>query len=63
MKEIVTTNVIEEASLFLTIATPQDIEFERQAMEARHNCKLAVHNVETVTRSGARCTRVTWRYE
>jgi hypothetical protein len=53
--------VLEEASLFLSTASPDDIEHERQEMESRHKCRLAIHESESVTRSGAICTRVTWR--
>ena len=56
-----TIDLLDEGSLFLHIATPDDIEHERQQMEARHRQALAVHAIETVTRSGTRCTRVTWR--
>ena len=55
-----TVNLLEEGSLFLHVATPDDIEHERQQMEYRHRVPLKVHSVEAVTRSGARCTRVTW---
>jgi hypothetical protein len=59
----VTANVLDEATLFLWIATPQDIEYERQAMEARHKKQIAVHCVEIVRRlgSGRQCTRVSWK--
>ena len=56
-----TVNVLDFASLFLWIATPDDIEYERQRMEAIYRMKLAVFNVEHPTHSGARCTRVTWQ--
>lgn len=61
MTEHRNVDVLEEGSLFLCIATPEDIEHERQAMEAKHRTRLAVFDVETVTRSGTRCTRVTWQ--
>ena len=54
-------DVLDEASLFLHIATPDDIEHERQQMEYLQGQVLAVHDIEIVTRSGARCTRVTWK--
>jgi len=54
-------DVLDRASLFLTIATPDDIEHERQKLEAELSEQIAVHDIETVTRSGTRCTRVTWR--
>jgi hypothetical protein len=56
-----TVDVLDEGSLFLYVAKPDDIEHERQQMEVRHQQQLAVHEIETVTHSGARCTRVTWR--
>ena len=55
-----TVNLLEEGSLFLYIATPEEIEHERQQMEYRHKLPLKVFAVEVVTRSGARCNRVTW---
>ena len=54
-------DVLDLASLFLHIATPDEIEHERQRMEYEQGQVLAVHDIETVTRSGTRCTRVTWR--
>ena len=56
-----TVDLLDEASLFLHIANADDIEHERQQMEARHQQVLAVHEVTHPTHSGARCTRVTWR--
>lgn len=61
MTGTLTVELLEEGSLFLHIATPDDIEHERQQMEARHRQRLAVHCIETVSLSGARCSRVTWR--
>lgn len=55
-----TVELLDFASLFLHIATPDDIEHERQQMEALHKQSLAVHEVTHPTHSGARCTRVTW---
>jgi hypothetical protein len=53
--------LLDEASLWITTrVTKDDIEFERQAMEAKHREKLAVHSVEHPTHSGVLCTRVTW---
>lgn len=54
-------DLLDQASLFLHIATKDDIEHERQQMEYLHGKQLAVHDIEITTRSGARCTRVTWR--
>jgi hypothetical protein len=59
MTKVIT--VLEQASLFLHLATPDDIEHERQQLEAQHECPLEVLEVEVVTRSGARLTRVTWQ--
>lgn len=61
MSDHQTINLLGQASLFLHIATRDDIEHERQQMERDHGERLAVFEVETVTRSGARCTRVTWQ--
>lgn len=55
-----TINLLDEASLFLHVATPDDIEHERQQMEYRHRLPLGIHTIEVVTHSGTRCTRVTW---
>jgi hypothetical protein len=55
-----TVDLLDQASLFLHIATPKDIEHERQQMEAQYDRQLAVHEIEHPTHSGARCTRVTW---
>ena len=30
-------------------------------MEMKHKVKLAVHEVEIVLRSGAKCTRIEWK--
>jgi hypothetical protein len=53
--------LLDAASLFLYVATPADIEHERQQMEEMHKQVLAVHEITYPTHSGARCTRVTWR--
>jgi hypothetical protein len=55
-----TVELLDAASLFLWVATPEDIEQERQRLEAEHDKTLAVHEIEHPTHSGARCTRVTW---
>jgi hypothetical protein len=59
--ETQTSETLGVASLFLCVATADDIEHERQLLEARYHRQLAVHERESVTRSGARCTRITWR--
>ena len=53
--------LLKHASLFLFVANADDIEAERQRLEMQHGEQLAVFDVEIVTRSGARCTRVTWQ--
>jgi hypothetical protein len=53
-------NILEHASLFLFVATLEDIEAERTRLEARYGMRLAVFDVEHPTQSGARMTRVTW---
>jgi hypothetical protein len=53
--------LLDAASLFLYIATLDDIDQERQRMEAIYKRDLAVQEVNHPTHSGARCTRVTWR--
>lgn len=53
-------DLLPVCSLFIKRATPDDIEFERQALEAEYHQQLKVFEVESVTRSGARCTRVSW---
>jgi hypothetical protein len=56
-----TVNVLDYASLFLWVATPEDIEYERQRLEYAYGTKLAVFEINHPTHSGARCTRVTWK--
>jgi hypothetical protein len=57
-----TVELLDEASLwFTTSVTKDDIEFERQQMEAKHRRQLAVHEIEHPTHSGCKCTRVTWK--
>jgi hypothetical protein len=56
-----TVELLDAASLFLFVASLDDIDQERQQMEAIHECDLLVHEVTYPTHSGARCTRVTWR--
>ena len=53
-------DVLGLGSLFLHVATPEDIEYERQAMEAAYGEKLTVFRVTHETRSGAKVTRVEW---
>lgn len=53
-------NVLDLGSRFLHVATPEDIEFERQAMEAEYGEKLKVFRVTHDMMSGVRMTRVEW---
>ena len=62
MKHI-NVNVLDYASLFLCIAKPEDIEAERQRLEAEHHMKIAVFDITHPTHSGAPCTRVAWMEE
>ena len=56
-----TVELLKYASMWLTTSVAQDdIEHERQQMEAKYDCKLAVHQIEVVMRSGVACTRVEW---
>ena len=57
---MVQRDLLELASVFVWIASPDDIEHERQALEVKHDCKLIAFNIEHPTLSGAVCTRVTW---
>jgi hypothetical protein len=56
-----THDILDEASLFLYVASPDDIKAEQSRLEAWHHCRLMVYSVEHPTHSGARCTRVTWQ--
>jgi hypothetical protein len=53
--------LLDYASLFLTLAKPVDIEYEKEQLEAIHECKLEAYRVTTETRSGALVTRIEWR--
>lgn len=57
----ITYDVLDQASLFLRIATADDIEHERQKIEYELGERIAVHDIETVLRQGVRCTRVSWK--
>jgi hypothetical protein len=57
----VNVELLDAASLFLYIANADDIEHERQNLEAQYEQQLSVHEVSYPTHSGARCTRVTWK--
>ena len=57
-----TVELLDYASMWITTrVTPDDVEHERQQMEAKYQKNLAVHQVEIVTRSGVPCTRIEWR--
>ena len=58
--QVHSVDLFHHASLFLWRASADDIEYERQALEATYRVKLAPWSIEAVTRSGAPCTRVTW---
>jgi hypothetical protein len=53
--------LLTHASLFLMTASQIDIDFEREQLEAMHDCKLEPYRVTHETRSGAMVTRVEWR--
>ena len=57
----VNVNLLDLASLFVFRATPDEIEQERQRLEAEHDMLIAVHEIEHPTLSGTICTRVTWK--
>lgn len=62
---MVTERIVEltdYGSLFLCVATPEDIECERQRVEAEYGRKVAAYRVTFETRSGARVTRVEWEF-
>lgn len=57
-----TVELLDYASMWITPHVhTDDIEHERQQMEAKYKKKLAVHHIEIVSRSGAQCTRIEWR--
>jgi hypothetical protein len=56
-----TIELLDAASLFLFVASLDDIDQERQRLEAVYKQDLLVHDVSYPTHSGARCTRVTWQ--
>ena len=56
-----TVELLDAASLFLYVASLDDIDAERTRMEAIHQRELLIHEITYPTHSGARCTRVTWR--
>jgi hypothetical protein len=49
-------------SLFLHVATKEDIEYERQRVEAEYGRKVAVYRITFETRSGAKVTHVEWEF-
>ena len=53
--------LLEQSSLWLTaIVHEDDIEQERQMLEAKHDCSLAVYEKTHPTHSGTVCTRIEW---
>lgn len=59
--ETQTVELLLYGSLFLRAATDEDIEYERQRIEAECDRQIEVYRVTQETRSGARCTRVEWK--
>ncbi|MEY9235348.1 hypothetical protein ABIF78_007671 [Bradyrhizobium japonicum] len=59
--ETQTVELLLYGSLFLRTVTDEDIEYERQRIEAECDRRIEVYRVTQETRSGARCTRVEWR--
>lgn len=57
-----TVELLDYASMWITPnVRDDDVEHERQQMEAKYKKKLEVHTREIVSRSGAQCTRIEWR--
>ena len=56
-----TVELLKYGSLFLKRASEEDIEFEREQLEAMHECRLEAYRVSHETRSGAPVTRIEWR--
>jgi hypothetical protein len=52
--------ILDAASLFIFIADKDEIDCERQRLEAERDLKLRVYEVSYPTHSGTRCTRVEW---
>jgi hypothetical protein len=60
----VVVELLEVASMWLHACVPvSDIEHEREQLQAKYKSKIAVHEIERVTRSGVICTRVTWKVD
>lgn len=54
--------LLKWSSMWLTTnVLPEDIEHERQQLEAEYRVSIALHHRETVMRSGVPCTRVEWK--
>lgn len=53
--------LIQLGSLFLHVATLDEIEIERPNVELKEGFSIDVHSIDVVTRSGAKCTRVTYK--
>jgi hypothetical protein len=56
-----TVELLKYNSRFLHRATAEDIEFEREQLEAMHECKLEPYRVTHDTMSGTPMTVVEWR--
>lgn len=62
---MVTERIVEltdYGSLFLHVASAEDVELERQRVEAEYGRKVAAYRVTHETRSGAKVTRVEWEF-
>jgi hypothetical protein len=56
-------DLVEVASMWLTInVSMDDVEHERQQLEAKFGRRIEIHDSEIVTRSGVRMLRVEWKY-
>jgi len=54
--------ILEVASTWLTTkVTPDDIEHEKQQLEAKYDRQLDVHQTMIVHHSGVPCLRVEWK--
>ena len=52
--------LLPKASLWLYVADRHEIEMERRWLQEEHGCPIKVFENNTITISGAPCTRVTW---
>jgi len=54
-------DLLNAATLFMWVASLDDIDAERTRLEAWHKQDLLVHEITYPLHRGARCTRVTWQ--